>query len=211
MAPCLPHTVTAQMGLLWGSTGGSHLGLTEKTADSWGLKMVLGARGTAGTSSSPPTCSAQLLPALPGFLPAQGLSPALLSTRAWTACPEGVTLALSQPPYSCPFLFLLPVSHLFLQLPQELSVTSRAPARLAQLQAVPLQRCSLLQSWLSPHAAPTSHPPGGCSELCRAQRLSRATSSNYHHHHHRSTLAPRKSKTKSMQLPGKPFLLHCRL
>lgn len=64
--------------------------------------------------------------------------------------------------------FFLPISHSFLRVLQEPSITSRAPACLAQLQAVPLQRCSLLQSWLSPPAAPTSHPPGECSKLCRA-------------------------------------------
>lgn len=140
--------------------------------DSWGLKMVLGSRGTAGTSSSPPiwlstapASSCQLLPALPGFLPAQGLSPALVSARARTTCPEGVTLAFSQPSYACPF-FLSSNKSLVHAAPQAPGVTSRAPACLAQLQAVPLQRCSLLQSWLSPPAAPTSHPPGGCSELC---------------------------------------------
>lgn len=146
------------------------------------------------------------MPALPGFLPARDLSPALLSAGAWTTCPEGVTLSLSQPPYSysCPF-FLSSNKSLVPAAPQEPSITSWAPARQAKLQAVPLQCCSLLQSWLSPPAAPTSHPPGGCSELCRepAAQLSCATSTN----HHRSTLAPREGKTKSIHPPplGSPF------
>lgn len=129
--------------------------------DSWGLKMVLGSRGTAGTSSSPPIwlstapASSARLPTCTGPVP----SPSQRTS------PEGATLAFSQPSYACPF-FLSSNKSLVLAAPQELGVTSRAPACLAQPQAVPLQRCSLLQSWLSPPAAPTSHPPGGCSELC---------------------------------------------
>lgn len=163
MAPCLPHTVTAQMGLLWGSTGGSHVGLTERTAG--GRKWSWGQEEPQAPPAAHPSGSAQLLPALPGFLPAQGLSPALVSARAQTTCPEGVTLAFSQPSYTCPFL-LSSNKSLVHAAPQAPGVNSQAPACLAQLQAVPLQRCSLLQSWLSPPAAPTSHPPGGCSELC---------------------------------------------
>lgn len=131
--------------------------------DSWGPKMVLGSRGTAGTPSSPPIwlstapASSARLPTCTGSVP----SPC----QCTSTCPEGVTLAFSQPSYTRPFL-LSSNKSLVHAAPQAPGVNSQAPACLAQLQAVPLQRCSLLQSWLSPPAAPTSHPPGGCSELC---------------------------------------------
>lgn len=117
---------------------------------------------------------------------------------------------LPQPTSVLLSLFLSSNKSLVPAAPRECSITSWASACLGRLQAVPLplQQSCLLQSWLSPPAAPTSHPPGGCSELCRARRrqLSCATSAN----HRCSTLAPREGKTKSMQPPGKPFLLHCR-
>lgn len=192
-------TVTAQMRLLWGSAGSSYLGFTERTS---------GGKRDCRDCQQPTHLARHSSAALPGFLPARGLSPALLSAGDWTACL--CHPCPSQPPYSCP-CFFLPIKSLVPAAPQECSITSRASACLGQLQAVPLplQRSSLLQSWLSPPAAPTSHQPGGCSELCGAHRrqLSCATSAN----HRCSTLAPREGKTKSMHSPGKPFLLHCRI
>lgn len=137
--------------------------------DSWGQER------RQGPPATHPPGSAQLCQA--SYL--HEVCPQPFSAQE-TGRPACVTLALSQPPYPCP-CFFPPTSHSFLQLPESAALPAgRASACLAQRQAVPLQRSSLLQSWLSPPAAaPTSHPPGGCSELCRACR----TTTQSHHLH----------------------------
>lgn len=158
MAPCLPDTVPAHMRLLWGSTGSSHLGFTERTAggkrDCRDRQQPTHlARHSSASSARLPTCTGSVSsPSQRRRLDGLPVSP----------LPQPVSILLS--------LFLSSSKSLVPAASREHSITSWASACLGQLQAVLLQRGSLLQSWLSPPAAPTSHPPGGCSELCRARR-----------------------------------------
>lgn len=183
-------TVTAQMRLLWGSAGSSYLGFTERT--SGGTRDCRDrqqpthlAQHSSASSARLPTCT--------------GSVPSPSQRRRLDGLPVS---PLPQPTTALLSLFLSSNKSLVPAAPRECSITRRASACLGQLQAVPLplQRSSLLQSWLSPPAAPTSHPPGGCSELCGARRrqLSCATSAN----HHYSTLAPREGKNQKQAPPG---------
>lgn len=184
--------------------------------DSWGLKMVLGSRGTAGTSSSPPiwlstapASSCQLCQA--SYL--HRVCPQPLSAHE----PGPPALRVSPSPSASLHMLVLfsflPISPSFMQLPKRpVSPAGRQPAwpsfRRCHCSAAPFCRAGCLHPQLPPHTR--QEDAQSCAESA-AQRLSRATSSNYYHHHHRSTLAPRKSKTRGMQFPGSPFLLPCGL
>lgn len=121
MAPCLPDTVTAQMRLLWGSTGSSYLGFTERTA---GGKRDCRDRQqptplARHSSARLPTCRGSVLsPSQRRRLDGLPVSP----------LPEPATILLS--------LFLSSNKSLVPAAPQEHSITCRASACLEQLQGV---------------------------------------------------------------------------
>lgn len=195
MAPCLPDTVTAQMSLLWGLGGG-----TQETPAWASQRRQLGARETA---SGPPTWPGT---ALPGFLPARGLSPALLSAGDWTAC-----LCHPRPRPASVLLSLFLSRHSSLQLPKSAALPAgHQPARASfrQPTAAGLPSAEPAVSTRSSHLTPARRILRAVRSPQNNDSASRAaTSAN----HHCSTLAPREGKTESMQPPGEPFLLHCRV